>query len=443
MDKQAESDQVLFNDIFPVPFKVLFLIQLGLILWYSLVWSCTRLNINIMHLLNLSYSPHNYSLLDHLTETTGEFHASIPPDSKENHTLLEGILSNLKPIVIVNTASWVVFKWLQGILGGIKNGESARFSFFLTPTFYLLPMIAFLHLFYRLFYKRRSNTQGQFRMYTTVKRILLGKINSVTMRTNDILISDSLMSYSKVLNDFALFIWKYYYSAEIPYNTLLEFSVLCIPMAVRMKQCWQEYSTTRNKQHLLNFIKYASGLGPMVMNLLIKRTITSYNLEAIDDSKKEEIVRILSNLNRWWYVFSFINSAYSLVWDIKMDWGLQMFDGLFKKHSKTTFLRPQHQLYYNKLWYYFVIWCDVNLRFIWVLRLFIIQEELNESKRSYLHIFSTFLFGYDAFSFGYAVIEVLEIFRRWLWCFLKLESDWVKLQDSRDRDIELTTTKRG
>ncbi|KAF6062922.1 EXS family protein [Candida albicans] len=99
-----------------------------------------------------------------------------------------------------------------------------------------------------------------------------------------------------------------------------------------------------------------------------------------------------------------------------MDWHLELFDGLFSK-----------QLALPRSIYYIAIIIDFILRYIWILKLFIINEELKKEKIKFIYIFSTFLF---------------EIFRRWIWCFIKLESDWVELyndQDLSNQDIELET----
>ena len=51
--------------------------------------------------------------------------------------------------------------------------------------------------------------------------------------------------------------------------------------------------------------------------------------------------------------------------------------------------------------YYIAIIIDFILRYIWILKLFIINEELKKRKLNSF-IFFNILFGYDAYSLGYA-----------------------------------------
>ncbi|KAK6200070.1 EXS family-domain-containing protein [Scheffersomyces amazonensis] len=440
------THELLFDDLIPLPFKILFIIQFGTFLWFSLSYILYNYtNLNLLRLLDLSYNPHNYAQLDSRDHgesgfESGEFRSTIPPSINENNLLITGIWNNLKAITIVNVLSWTLFKIVQTNYEHTAEHTDNPFATVFAPLYYILPIIAFSYLFYRLFYKSTSrnnavNHKGQFRVYTTMKRILLGFINSTTMRTNDILISDSLTSYSKICNDFGLFFWNYYYSDDIAYDIHLEFIILCIPTFIRIRQCYLEYTITRKNQHILNLLKYASALGPLLVNLSIKYNLTLKPFEA-DEMVQQILMKKIEFLNNWWYIFSFINSTYSFIWDVKMDWNFELFDSLINPNKKFRVLR--NKLAFKTTAVYFVIIIlDFILRFVWVLKLFIITEELDNS--TYLHVFSTFLFGYDAFSFGYTVLETLEIIRRWLWCFIKLESDWVKLEPG-DYDIELTPT---
>ena len=302
---------------------------------------------------------------------------------------------------------------------------------------------------YKLFFKNSYSSPGQIRIFTTIKRIIRGNINSQTMRTNDILISDSLVSYSRVINDLGLVIWNYWFDSNIGYNYKFESMILSIPTWIRIKQCWYEYKLTGKIQHLFNLIKYSTGLGPLLINVLLKRML----LNATEQEKTSgELLLKLNHLNNWLYFALAVNSTYSFIWDIKMDWHLELFDGLFlvvsgKKTSHSVVSNYRFQILRKQLAlprpiYYIAIIIDFILRYIWILKLFIINEELKKEKIKFIYIFSTFLFGYDAYSLGYALIETLEIFRRWIWCFIKLESDWVELyndQDLLNQDIELET----
>ncbi|ODV77528.1 EXS-domain-containing protein [Suhomyces tanzawaensis NRRL Y-17324] len=422
-----DSDGFLFKDVVPLPFKILFFLELGVFLWLFLIIICTKLTpINVVDLLKLSYTSHNYTQLDRTLPSSGEYAASIPSAVKENILLAKGVVRNFRITTVVNIVGFIVYKLLQYS----QNDFVLKFSHTIIPA----ALIGFtLH---RVFYKSsNTNYKGQYRIFTTAKRVLMGKINSSSMRVNDILLSDSLMSYSKVLNDFGLFVWKTYIS-EGPYNDYLEISILSIPILIRIKQCWFEYSTTKQRPHLLNLFKYASSFGPLGVNLCIKRFIKVDH--EMDENLKQAALQRLQTLNNWWYLTSFINSTYSFIWDIKMDWGFGLFDQLFDTEKPFRAIRTKNQLHYpSEFIYYVAIVVDFMLRFIWVLKPFIVEHDLNNSQDlTYLHILSTFLFGYDSLSFGYTVIEFLELFRRWMWCFFKLESDFVKLGAASSIELE-------
>ncbi|KAI5969923.1 ERD1 [Candida margitis] len=410
-EPSSETKAILFNDLIPLPFRISGLIQLGLTFWFLLnVILFNFSSLNILQLLNLSYNPHKYAQLDGPLPASGEYATTMPADRNENSRFINGIWSSLKGVSLINVISWAIFKAVQYFNGNWK------------VIYYSIPIIQFAYIFNRIFYENVSSP-GQVRIWTTMQRIIQGKINFQTMRSNDILISDSMVSFAKVINDFGLFIWGFYIDESTAYNYKLEFIILCIPTLIRIRQCWFEYRTTRQLQHLLNLVKYSTGIGPLIVNVFIKSTLVNATEQ---ERQSGDLFTALASLNRWWYVFSALNSTYSFIWDIKMDWHLQLFNKFFNPKAQFSILRI-HKAYPDYI-YFAAIVIDFFLRFIWVLKIFIINDQLSQSDIKLIHVFSTFLFGYDAYSFGYVVIETLEIFRRWMWCFIKLESDWVKLK---------------
>lgn len=405
--------ELAFADIVPLPFRSLLFVQLGIHLWYALVWISYKVyGINVLALLNLSYSPHKFATVSYLDESRyGEFATVSPADLSENQRLLNGIYRNIKKTLLPNLSGLAIY-WVAAPF--LTND-----SRLLTLIRVILPTVLLFHTLYRFFWQ--SRTIATVRVKTTIKRILLGDINSVTMRTNDILLSDTLISYAKIINDCSMFFWKTYVPTDLKYNAELETFMLSIPSLIRMKQCWFEFLLTKQKQHFFNFIKYFMGLGPNICNLLIKLKMAQLT-EDVDASAQ------LNQLNRWWYLISAISASYLFLWDVKMDWGFSLFDIIFDQDkSNWKILREPNKLVYNSnLVYYGIISLDFVLRFIWLLKLFVIKE--TEVRLGLTNKVGNFLFGLDFLSIGYAVLEALEILRRWLWCFLKLESDLVKLQ---------------
>ena len=199
-----------------------------------------------------------------------------------------------------------------------------------------------------------------------------------------------------MLNDVVLYLWIVLFGIDTPYGLVVEFVACVIPVAIRMKQCWHEYrlSGGTNRQHLLNFIKYTTNIPPLVVHLLTRRA--------------KDRGELTTTLSAWWYFFAAINSTYLFVWDVKFDWGLNWFS-----------LRPKRQLLSGPAKYHTAIGLDLVLRFVWLLRYFNYNSDL------YLTYAAVILFGGTSHQCGYALLETLEILRRWMWCFMKLENDWV------------------
>lgn len=399
-----------FSDVLPILLRVAVLFQTGIVLWYILIKTCfERYHMNCLALLDLSYSPHNYSDDSQISQVTGNMAAVSPPAMEENQALLRGVSQVVARTVPATVASVLAY-WATFIL--------LPDSFVQHMTTRVGPLLLISFLSYVCF--SGGHTAGQNRANTTLKRILVGNINSATMRTNDILLSDSLTSYSRVFNDLSCFIWVTFMNSDSNYNLKLEALALSYPALVRVRQSWYEYRTTRQTQHFLNLCKYLALLGPVVVNMLIKITMASMDSES-DGTR-------LNTLNKWWYATSLISSTYSFIWDIKMDWGFRMFDIQgYRNHRRLVLLRDESKLVFRNNFFYFgVILIDFSLRFIWVLKAFVMKE--NEITLTVANRVGNFLFGYDFTSFGFSVLELLEILRRWLWCFLKLESDLVKIQ---------------
>uniref|UniRef100_A0A7N6BYN0 Xenotropic and polytropic retrovirus receptor 1a n=1 Tax=Anabas testudineus TaxID=64144 RepID=A0A7N6BYN0_ANATE len=100
-------------------------------------------------------------------------------------------------------------------------------------------------------------------------------------------------------------------------------------------------------------------------------------------------------------VFSIISSLYTLIWDLRMDWGL--FD---RGAGENTFLREEI-VYPHKAYYYCAILEDVILRFAWTIQ---ISLTTMTKIQSIGEIIAT-------------VLAPLEVFRRFVWNFFRLENE--------------------
>ncbi|XP_019866102.1 xenotropic and polytropic retrovirus receptor 1 [Aethina tumida] len=163
--------------------------------------------------------------------------------------------------------------------------------------------------------------------------------------------------------------------------------VACLPPWFRFAQCIRRYRDTKEAfPHIVNAAKYATSFFVVVFSTLYKKY-------AGDWSSVENPFFYL------WITASLISSCYAYTWDIKLDWGL--FDA---KAGDNKFLREE--IVYSSTWfYYFAIIEDLILRFGWA---FLIS--LTETG---MFIENTIV----------TVLAPLEVFRRFVWNFFRLENE--------------------
>lgn len=129
----------------------------------------------------------------------------------------------------------------------------------------------------------------------------------------------------------------------------------------------------------------------------------------------------------------FVNSVYSFWWDVTNDWGLSMlkFSTPFSSRKRpstpaeptpwgtqkstdldtpSAYFGLRSQLIFNDpMIYYVAIFINFILRFTWSLKL-----------SSHLH----YVADLEA---GVFMIEALEVIRRWIWVFIRVEWEVLKL----------------
>lgn len=163
--------------------------------------------------------------------------------------------------------------------------------------------------------------------------------------------------------------------------------VNCIPAWVRFAQCLRRYRDSRESLHLINAGKYASSLAVVISN-------NFWTLHEGDYHYFSE--------NPYFYVYfvcATISSTYTYTWDIKMDWGL-----LDYRDSDYKFLREEI-VYSSTMFYYLAIVEDFILRFVWVITFLVTSNGLVSKE-----VMSS-------------ISAPLEIFRRFIWNFFRLENE--------------------
>lgn len=202
-------------------------------------------------------------------------------------------------------------------------------------------------------------------------RIVLIEPKPKQLRNVYILLSDSLTSFSKPLVDYSLYVTAFLFDTE----SHVDLAVAMVPISIRMIQCIREFIITRDKQHLFNTIKYSTNV-PILVCVWYSRVQPD---------------KFQYNTQLW---FMLINASYTFFWDLFMDWKLEPMLRLRSKIDRLAFPR---------IFYYIGIIIDFIVKYWWVWT---------------LHRGSSALFFPSE-------IQYLEIFRRAVWVFFKVEAEYM------------------
>lgn len=276
-----------------------------------------------------------------------------------------------------------------------------------------LPISYICLLFFAFFLPLRyASYSGRLHFLSALKRVSIGGIALPNEgKFGDILLADVLTSYAKILADlfvsFCMFFTPSGSATSRPDRgcggQYLVPIMIAIPSLIRFRQCIIEYLRVKNSrsttsgwggQHLANALKYSTAF-PVIIFSAMQRNL----------SVNETSINITTTtLYRLWLASVFINSLYSFYWDITKDWDLTLLTPSSKNTSSYP-LRPRLYLPTQEL-YYIAILLDFLLRFTWSLKL------------------SPHLDHFADFESGIFLLEVLEVARRWMWIFLRVETEW-------------------
>lgn len=107
-----------------------------------------------------------------------------------------------------------------------------------------------------------------------------------------------------------------------------------------------------------------------------------------------------------------INSLFAFYWDVAKDWDLTLFSALNHPNDpEYPFGLRRHRYFYANEMYYSAIIIDLILRFTWISRL------------------STRLDWVNDLEGGVFVLMLLEVVRRWIWIFFRVETEWGEYHD--------------
>ncbi|KAH9860449.1 hypothetical protein J1614_011780 [Plenodomus biglobosus] len=262
---------------------------------------------------------------------------------------------------------------------------------------------------------------GRSRTLTTLKRISIGGIaEAQDGKFGDILLADALTSYAKVLGDLFISLCMFFSPSQTstgPPNRNCGGAfwvpfIISLPSLIRLRQCVTEYyrvqaankrtgsidrSTGWGGQHLANALKYSTAF-PVII------------LSALQRSPDPSVFGLSeTTLFRMWLVAVLINSGYSFYWDVAKDWDLSLFSSPRERDNpEYPWGLRRHRWFHAKEFYYAAIVLDALLRCTWSLKLSVHLDHFNDLEG------------------GIFTMEVLEVLRRWVWIFFRVECEWVR-----------------
>lgn len=256
---------------------------------------------------------------------------------------------------------------------------------------------------------------GRGRLLWTLRRVSVGGLaEAKDGKFGDILLADVLTSYAKVWGDLfvciCMFLARNGSATDRPDRkcggAVVVPLIMAVPSVIRLRQCVIEYlrirrapykeSTGWGGQHLANAVKYSTAFPVIVLSSLQRNLSTEDKM-------------VSTGLYRAWIAAMLLNSLYSFYWDVAKDWDLTLFSDTKERTS------PEHPyglrrrlLIHRPTVYYAVIALDLLLRCTWSLKL------------------SPHLDHMADFESSIFIIEFLEVFRRWVWVFFRVETEWLR-----------------
>ncbi|KAJ5832045.1 hypothetical protein N7474_000356, partial [Penicillium riverlandense] len=213
-------------------------------------------------------------------------------------------------------------------------------------------------------------------------RLLLAGIYPVEFR--DFFLGDMYCSQTYAMGNIALFFclysahWNSPSQCNSSHSRLLGFFT-CLPSVWRAFQCIRRYLDTKNAfPHLLNLGKYIFGV-------LYYATLSMYRIDR-DTRYQASFI-----------TFALLNSVYTSVWDLIMDWSLG------NPYSKHPLLREV--LAFRKAWiYYAAMVINVVVRFNWIFYAIFTLEIQHSAVLSF-------------------VVSFTEVCRRGIWSIFRVENE--------------------
>ncbi|XP_053336509.1 xenotropic and polytropic retrovirus receptor 1-like [Clarias gariepinus] len=166
--------------------------------------------------------------------------------------------------------------------------------------------------------------------------------------------------------------------------------IQCFPPWLRFAQCLRHFWDSGNTVHLLNAGKYST------VFLMVTFAGLYNTAREKSDPAMEESMHVYLYL---WAMSTCISVIVTVSWDLRMDWGLLQGNGLLKKEL----------LYSQEVYYYAAMLADVLLRISWAINILLAQMKDSAAAVT-----------------ASAILAPLEVLRRSIWNFFRLENEHLK-----------------
>ncbi|KAH9931084.1 EXS-domain-containing protein [Epithele typhae] len=377
--KSDFDDELSFSAAFPLPFRVLFLVALGILGWAANLHGLHLWGIDAAGVLDLSPyetgSGGAYRLTSPLP--TAERRKAAPSSSSSSSPSGGGAPHHLPVYRLAGWfagwagGAWALYAYATGA-GAVDAVDAYKF----VPGVAALVALTALACPLRVLHKAQRD-----KFLTAIHRCVFPSPHGVYF--SDVVFADILTSFAKVLGD----VWLSVYML-LPGGSLLAQpaqdgltrwvlpTIMSLPYAIRLRQCLVEYNSPSNtsRRPLYNALKYASSF-PVIFLSAAQRIV------AADEAWHGE-----HHLFRLWLLAAAVNSLYSFWWDRS------------GAASPDVSVRLRPTLLYPLAVYPLAILVDLILRLTW-----------SASWRP-----------------DHLWIELAEVVRRWMWVFLRVEWETVK-----------------
>ncbi|KAH6914364.1 EXS family-domain-containing protein [Coprinopsis sp. MPI-PUGE-AT-0042] len=437
---------------FPLPYRVLSLVGVGLLGWATNLHGLHKLEIDVVAAMDLRTEGYPPRLpLSNLRRPSFVGGQGIHSGHVRSMTYLATpqIYYTMYRVVLGYSALCFV-SWLMYRVASRGNAQWAD-TYGWIPACTAGIMVLLLVVPHSRFFQAERHKFTQ-----AIRRCFFSSSNTPIL-FSDVILADICTSFAKVIGDVWLSICMI-----LPGNSMLNPppqvglarwilpTVMSLPYLARFRQCIIEYNLPSNMstRPLFNAIKYATAF-PVIYLSAAQGLLIDGSADASPDDPWHGEYRLF----RLWLLSVFVNSLYSFWWDVSNDWGLELLKPSQpatagrrppkplispRLHSSTpliardsspsssqedltgTFPSPTHpprrgypwglrpSMLYPAAIYPLLVVVNFGLRMSWTVKL---ATHLHVTKDGSIAVF---------------YLEVAEIVRRWLWVFIRVEWEVIK-----------------